>query len=122
MVKFRTCFNIFIALLIGGIIGAMVDRYFLFGPHRAVIDVSEFSSHLMESATVLDALKRNDSGCAKRFLESRVSVSLESADFYKSYAGSDNKLLEVLEKSTSYGRETLNAPILSASESQTKCR
>lgn len=103
----RNAINITVAIFIGTVIGAYADRYYLFGPHRAALDVGQFTTQLMEKAATLAVLKRNDIACAKRDLTGSISIDIKGADFYRDYASKDAETLKNLEKSIIFAKEVL---------------
>jgi len=104
----RSSINIVLALAIGSAAGAYIDRYYLFGPHRAALDVSSYSTRLMEHSAWLFVLKRNDISCAKKDIQSNISITLKSADFYRDYAGTNPDALKHLEEAIKFSNEALN--------------
>ncbi|MBX3662969.1 MAG: hypothetical protein KF804_10995 [Burkholderiales bacterium] len=88
--------SIAIALMMGGVAGAYIDRYYLFGPMRATLDVGAFSTQLMEDSALLKVLKRGDIACAIKTLEGHLTVNLKGVDFYRSYQGANSNPLIAL--------------------------
>jgi len=103
----RNALNIAVAIFIGTTVGASADRYYLFGPRRAAIDVDHFTAQLMEKSATLAVLKRNDIACAKKDLTGSISIDIEGADFYRNYASKDAETLKRLEKSINFAKEVL---------------
>jgi hypothetical protein len=103
----RHLINVFLALLVGCILGSYVDRYYLFGPHRAALDVAHFSSRLMENAAMLRDLKSNNIICVKRTLMETITSDLENLEFYRTYPGVDAQTLEHLKTAVNFSREVL---------------
>ncbi|MCW5574771.1 MAG: hypothetical protein KIT13_01635 [Burkholderiales bacterium] len=113
--------SIAIAMMIGGVAGAYIDRYYLFGPIRATLDVGAFSTQLMKNSALLKVLKRGDIACAMKTLEGQLTVNLNGVEFYRSYQGANSNTLDRLEKSIEFAKDALQAREQSSAISAGKC-
>jgi hypothetical protein len=119
--KITNFIGIATAIMVGGVAGAYIDRYYLFGPMRATLDVGAFSTRLMEDSALLKVLNRGDVACAKKTLEGRLTVDLNGIEFYRSYQGANSNTLDRLERSIEFAKDALKAKDQSSTVNAGKC-